>query len=240
MKKMFSMIMVVALLVCSCAFAMAEEASWYELSAEGTVLTVRLPGNSKNGLNWSFEISNPEALELITQEVIEGESEGMAGAETTFVASFMSTAGVENNVSLILHYNDGSAEADVKTNVLELAVDAENVITVNSVLEQDKNTDLMELGDDGYILTVTVPETAPDGCTWEQDGGTALELITFETENGFVGSYMATMENAGSNELNVSCVNSDGVAVKTYTFNVFINESGEMTPEWVQIFEVFA
>ena len=55
----------------------APEALWYELSGEDTILTVRLPGNNKDGMDWEFEISNPDALELLTQEVIEGESEGM-------------------------------------------------------------------------------------------------------------------------------------------------------------------
>ena len=68
--KTFLAIFMIAMLFCvpyACADdAQTSEALWYELSGENTVLTVRLPGNSKDGMDWTFEISNPEALELIT------------------------------------------------------------------------------------------------------------------------------------------------------------------------------
>ena len=69
MKKFLSGLMVAMLFSLSFACAHAEtaavdasEAMWYELSGEDTILTVRLPGNNKDGMNWEFEISNPEAL----------------------------------------------------------------------------------------------------------------------------------------------------------------------------------
>ena len=59
MKKFLS-VFVAAMLICLsfvCANAEeidanAPEAPWYELSSEGTILTVRLPGNNKDGMDW--------------------------------------------------------------------------------------------------------------------------------------------------------------------------------------------
>ena len=142
MKKFLSVFMAIMLICLPSVWANAEttdvnasEALWYELSGEDTILTIRLPGNNKDGMDWKFEISNPDALELLAQEVIEGESEGMAGAPTTYVGSFMSTASAENTVSLILRYGtDDPNEAPFATRVLELNISADNVISGSSMI----------------------------------------------------------------------------------------------------------
>ena len=47
----------------------AEEGGWYELSEDGTVLTVRLPMMaSEDGYEWSFEAEDGSPLELLTNE----------------------------------------------------------------------------------------------------------------------------------------------------------------------------
>ena len=73
-KRCMLLWMLSLLLTCP---AMAEEApkeedAWYAFSAENTVVTVRLPSNTKTGLVWEYEISAPEIMELITGETIVG------------------------------------------------------------------------------------------------------------------------------------------------------------------------
>ena len=57
MKKLLSILMVAVFLcasvACSETIAADEPAqsAWYELSGDGTILTVRLPGNSKDGMD---------------------------------------------------------------------------------------------------------------------------------------------------------------------------------------------
>jgi predicted secreted protein len=242
MKKFLS-VFVAAMLICLsfvCANAEeidanAPEAPWYELSGEGTILTVRLPGNNKDGMDWNFEISNPEALELITQEEIEGESEGMAGAPTTYIGSFMSTASAENKVSLILRYRtDDPEEASFATRVLELNVSADNVISVVSVLERNQSADWIEYDMDNFILTVRLPAPENGSQNWDMSilDPDFFELITCETENGYVGSFMSNLSGAGFTELQISNGNTD------YTVNLFASEAGDLFVEWAEVFTV--
>ena len=242
MKKFLSGLMVAMLFSLSFACAHAEtaavdasEAMWYELSGEDTILTVRLPGNNKDGMNWEFEISNPEALELLTHEVIEGESEGMAGSPTTYVASFISMTSAENNVSLILRYaTDEPTEAPFATRVLELNISADNVISVASVLEINQSADWIEYDMDNFILTVRL--SAPENGSQDWDMSILdpdfFELITCETENGYVGSFMSNLSGAGFTELQISNGNTD------YTVNLFASEAGDLFVEWAEVFTV--
>ena len=209
--------------------------SWYEFSGEDTILTVRLPGNNKDGMDWEFEISNPEALELLTHEVIEGESEGMAGSPTTYVASFMSTTSAGNNVSLILRYaNDEPTEAPFATRVLELNISADNVISVASVLERNQSADWIEYDMDNFILTVRLPAPENGSQNWDMSilDPDFFELITCETENGYVGSFMSNLSGAGFTELQISNGNTD------YTVNLFASEAGDLFLEWAEVFTV--
>lgn len=242
MKKFLSVLMVAMLFGLSFACAHAETAAvdaskamWYELSGDDTILTVRLPGNNKDGMDWEFEISNPEALELITHEVIEGESEGMAGSPTTYVASFMSTASAGNNVSLILRYaTDEPTEAPFATRVLELKISADNVISVASVLERNQSADWIEYDMDNFILTVRLPAPENGSQKWDMSilDPDFFELITCETENGYVGSFMSNLSGAGFTELQISNGNT------YYTVNLFASEAGDLFVEWAEIFTV--
>ena len=209
--------------------------SWYEFSGEDTILTVRLPGNNKDGMDWDFEISNPEAQELLTQEVSEGESEGMAGSPTTYIASFMSTASAENKVSLILRYvTDDPTEAAFATRVLELNISADNVISVASVLERNQSADWIEYDMDNFILTVTLPAPENGSQDWDMSilNPEFFELITCETENGYVGSFRSNLEGAGFTELQISNGNTD------FTVNLFASEAGDLFVEWAEVFTI--
>lgn len=241
MKKFVAVLLAVLMMMAGSVFAegaapqeAAAPAEWYELSAEDTVLTVRLPGNTKNGLTWSFEISDSTALELITQETIEGESEGMAGAPTTLVASFMTTADTENTVSLILRCCDetDAEKPAVCTRVLEIRTSADNKLTVCSVLMQEPSADWVEFGDDGYILIVNMPDAAWS-CTYADEE--AMELIPAEEEaETFTASYVATMEAAG----NFDVVFASDDARHFRSVSVFINESGEMFLNEVETMDI--
>ena len=242
MRKFLSVFMA-AMLICFtfvCADAETADANdsevlWYELSGEDTILTVRLPGNNKDGMEWEFEISNPEALELLTQEVIEGESEGMAGSPTTYVGSFMSTAFAENKVSLILRYKtDDPGEAPFATRVLELNVSQDNVISVVSVLERNQSADWIEYDMDNFILTVRLPAPEDGSQDWDMSifDPEFFELITCETENGYVGSFMSNLSGAGFTELQISNGNTD------YTVNLFASEAGDLFVEWAEVFTI--
>ena len=237
MKKILSVLMIAMLLCCSFAFAedTAAETPWYELSADDTVLTVWLPGNSKDGMDWEFEISNPAVFDLITHEVIEGESEGMAGSPTTYAASFMSTATEACSVSLILRYvTDDPNDAPFATRVLELDISADNKISVASVLERNQSADWIEYDSDNFILTVRLP--APE--SGSQDWGMNIlnpeffELITCETENGYVGSFMSNLSGAGFTEVTITNENV------YYTVNLFASEAGDLFVEWAEVFTV--
>ena len=242
MKKFFSSLLVFMMICFSVACVNAETADananedmWYELSGDGTILTVRLPGNSKDGMDWEFEISKPDALELITQEVIEGESEGMAGSPTTYVGSFMSTAFAENKVSLILRYVTGDAnEAPFATRVLELNVSSENVISVASVLERNQTADWIEYDMDNFILTVRLPASEEGSQNWDLSilNPEFFELITCDTENGYVGSFFSNLSGAGFTELTISDGKND------YTVNLFASEAGDLFIEWTEVFTV--
>ena len=242
MKKLLSLLLI-AMLACfpiANAEVAADDAQnpaplWYELSGEDTILTVRLPGNNKDGMDWKFEISNPEALELLTHEEIEGGSEGMAGAPTTYIASFMSTASAENDVSLILRYvSDDPTEAPFATRVLQLNVSADNVLSVASVLERNQSADWIEYDMDNFILTVRLPAPESGSENWELSilDPEFFELITCDTENGYVASFMSNLSGAGFTEFTVS---NDNVS---YTVNLFASEAGDLFIEWAEVFTI--
>ncbi|MDO4739811.1 MAG: protease inhibitor I42 family protein [Eubacteriales bacterium] len=244
MKKLISLLLAVMMLVVPMAFAeeVQEENNWFELSNENTVLTVRLPGNTKSGLNWYYEISNPEALELITTEVIEGESEGMAGTPTTFVASFMTTASAENTTSLLFHYTEDVAADPVASCVLELEMAVNNEINVASSLVRTEHADWIEYDAEQDILLLTFEGIQEEGYVWNFDllDEKKVELITCETENGFVGSFCATMEEAGFTEIYVNYTDEEGFGPDTYyTVGIFVNEGGGISVESVDEFVIY-
>lgn len=241
MKKTIAVWVLAILMVFGAAFAetaAVENAdlteNWYELSADNTVLTVRLPGNTKTGLTWSFEISASNVVELITNETIVGESEGMAGAPTTYVASFMATAGIENSGSLILTCADESDASlpAVYTRVLEIGADANNCLTINSVLTQEPFAEWVEVSNDSTVLTVRMPDA---NWSFEIVDPEAIELITCEDSEGvFVASFMPTLDQFGFAE--IVFTSDDGLTYRNV--DVFISENGQLDVSWVGIFDI--
>ena len=118
MKKMLVWVMMLTLMTMGAWGAMAEQAdaatdaadSWYEISADGTVVTVRLPLEA--GLSWTAEISDDTLMELITEET----------ENDLYVASFKAVDGQIGDVSLIFNLTDDTAEAARRTRVLEMTL----------------------------------------------------------------------------------------------------------------------
>lgn len=248
MKKFLSTLLCLMLLVLP--FAHAESAvqdaapadiMWYELSEDGTVLTVRLEDARDDDMNWQFEISYPEGFELLTQEVIGDEDEEDA-SPMTYAASFRSFASAENHLSLILTYNTAdSAEVPAATRVVEMYIAADNTITIASILERNQTAEWMEYDAENRILTVTLPEQSGNGYAWDMLilDPEILELITCDTEEGYVGSFTSFTKTAGSTELILSYGKTDSDTPEImYTVNLSVNENGELLINWADTFSV--
>lgn len=239
MKKFIVCALALLMLVFSFAALSEENAEdakdgWYELSLNGEVLTVRLPGNTKSGLSWTFEISNPEALELLTMETVVGEEEGMAGSPTTFAASFIAIGNQARNTALILRCAADETEAAVYTRVLQLDISAENQIAVSSCQEISPFAQWVEMDEDGCVLTVRMPSA-----DWSFDilDPGMVQLVTCDTSTGqFVASFIATMTEYGSTEIVLTL--EDGRESRAVT--LFVNESGMIFVERVDEFRILS
>lgn len=160
MKRLFAMALacMLALTAPVCACAEDAETDWYTLEEGNTAITVRLPGNTKFGLDWKCEISAPEVMEQTGEEQLLGESEGVAGTPFTRVFRFTARAGQSGAVSLIFRYADADELETVRTFVLETVADETGAIALNSVFEQQPYADWCET--DGDTVTVYLPPGA--------------------------------------------------------------------------------
>ena len=148
-------------LVCACAEDTEEE--WYTLEEGNTVLTVRLSGSSKTGLDWESEISAPEVMEQTSDERIVGRSEGMAGTPFTRVLRFAAKSGESGAVSLIFRYVYEDGIEIARTLVLEMLVDENGVLTLKSIYDQQPYDSWCETV--GNTLTIYLPA----GCEWSYE-----------------------------------------------------------------------
>jgi hypothetical protein len=87
---------------------------------------------------------------------------------------------------------------------------------------------------DNFILTVRLPAPENGSQNWDMSilDPDFFELITCETENGYVGSFMSNLSGAGFTELQISNENTD------YTVNLFASEAGDLFVEWTEVFTV--
>ena len=102
MKRILTILLAAALMLCTAAFAEGNpNDSWYELSEDECVLTVRLDANATTGYEWTYSFSDDKALELLTEEYVEYEHpEGEVGVGGYWAASFMGTFETAGNVDL--------------------------------------------------------------------------------------------------------------------------------------------
>lgn len=216
MKKIAMILLALMTLMTAMTAAYAEQSPWYELSFDDTVLTVRLPGE-----NWLWEATDPDVIELITMET-----------NGDFIASFRSIAGTENNTGLFLVKTDDPAQECEAVRIIDLDVDADNVITINAVLANDPTAEWFEIDEDGDVLTVRLPG---DDWTFEILDPDMVELITMETNDAFVASFMSTMAQAGTTQL--AFTSGDGQQVRI--IEIFVNESGMIFSQFAETFDIF-
>ena len=214
MKRLFAMALacMLALTAPVCACAEDAETDWYTLEEGNTAITVRLPGNTKFGLDWKCEISAPEVMEQTGEEQLLGESEGVAGTPFTRVFRFTARAGQSGAVSLIFRYADADELETVRTFVLETVADETGAIALNSVFEQQPYVDWCETDGD----TVTVYLSA--GCEWSYEvldpQALAPAQERMEEDGGMAVSFRLA-EGAPENiELVVTCTEPESRALR--------------------------
>lgn len=229
MKKFLILVLALALAVCALTGAIAEETSWYEVTDE-SVLTVRLP---VNGGEWTYEISDPDVLELITEETTEGEP-------ATFAASFKGTFEKAGDVSVKFTY---AAEGASETRELALFVNEANILQVVSETVTSESVDWCEISEDETALTVRIPENTTTGYSWTCAIDNA-ELLKVDSEEsvpgksdgdllGVPGEYVLTLSSpmsaSGTASVVLTYARSDGNPAETRTLTVFVNEAGLLT-----------
>lgn len=207
MKKLFMLLLVLAMAL-ACVSGVAETAAeteaWYSLNEDEDVVTVRLPANATTGYEWTYEISNPERLKVVSAEYIPDENkEQMVGVGGTYVASFEGTFESAGFVSVKFTYAR-SFEADSEPSVRTLYL----FITESNQLQV---VPWYELGAENKVLTVRLSSKQGEkGGTWQFTcSDDSLELLTSETienENNeqWVASFAALSGRTGDVTITVA------------------------------------
>ena len=157
-----------------CVGAAEEEECWYELSADGTVLTVRLRGNATTGYMWSYKIFDDGTLEEITSEYVEDAHEaGLAGAGGVWVCSWRVPKDFEGRNYITFTYSRSWEGEGIPSRALDIAVSG-RTMEVLTVHEPDLTLpaaddgeyevvmsyqDLLEQNELSFYGLVTIPET---------------------------------------------------------------------------------
>ena len=240
MKRFLTLCMAACLLLSLLCGAQAEalEGDWFELSAEDTVLTVRLPGDEANGYAWNAEFSDEDVLELLTMEYENGQ----------WAASYKATGKKKGLTELRLSYEkDGAFPA--ATAVLDLSVNDAQKIEIESAKYVETYADTwVEMSEDARVLTVRLDANATTGYSWtyEIDNPAVLELVTaeyvpFENEEGLLGvggEWVASFRGltAGTANLTLYYGSADDAApVDTRTLEIAVAEDATLTLNFVEM-----
>ncbi len=243
MKRFLTLCMAACLLLSLLCGAQAEalEGSWFELSAEDTVLTVRLPGDEANGYAWNAEFSDADVLELLTMEYENGQ----------WAASYKATGKKAGLTELRLSYEkDGAFPA--ATAVLDLSVNDAQKIEIESAKYVETYADTwVEMSEDARVLTVRLDANATTGYSWtyEIDNPAVLELVTaeyvpYENEEGLLGvggEWVASFHGltAGTANLTLYYGSADDAApVDTRTLEIAVAEDTALTLNFVEMEEI--
>lgn len=243
MKRFLTLCMAACLLLSLLCGAQAEalEGDWFELSAEDTVLTVRLPGDEANGYAWNAEFSDEDVLELLTMEYENGQ----------WAASYKATGKKKGLTELRLSYEkDGAFPA--ATAVLDLSVNDAQKIEIESAKYVETYADTwVEMSEDARVLTVRLDANATTGYSWtyEIDNPAVLELVTaeyvpFENEEGLLGvggEWVASFRGltAGTANLTLYYGSADDAApVDTRTLEIAVAEDATLTLNFVEMEEI--
>lgn len=243
MKRFLTLCMAACLLLSLLCGAQAEalEGDWFELSAEDTVLTVRLPGDEANGYAWNAEFSDEDVLELLTMEYENGQ----------WASSYKATGRKTGLTELRLSYEkDGAFPA--ATAVLDLSVNDAQKIEIESAKYVETYADTwVEMSEDARVLTVRLDANATTGYSWtyEIDNPAVLELVTaeyvpFENEEGLLGvggEWVASFRGltAGTANLTLYYGSADDAApVDTRTLEIAVAEDTALTLNFVEMEEI--
>lgn len=240
MKRLGTLCMALCLLLSLLCGAQAEtiEGDWLELSAEDTVLTVRLPGDEADGLAWRDELFSEDMLELLTMEYVDSQ----------WIASYKATGSQTGLTELRLSYGrDGAFPA--ATAVLELSVNDEQKLAIESAKYVETYADTwLELSEDACVLTVRLDADDSAGYSWthEIDDSSVLELVTAEyvpyegdgdTES-LGGEWVASFRGltAGTANLTLYYGSADDAApVDTRMLEISVAEDTTLTLEFVEM-----
>ena len=179
MKKLFAMLLALAMAL-ACASGVAETAAepetWYSLNESEEIVTVRLPANATTGYEWTYEISDPAKLEVVSAEYIPDENrERLAGVGGTYVASFRGTFEKFGFASVKFTYaRSFETDGDRLVRTLHLFVAENNQLQV---------VPWYELSAENKVLTVRLDSAQGDkGGSWLFScSNDSLELLTMET-----------------------------------------------------------
>lgn len=190
-----------AFLLCTCCAYAHEDAYWYELSAENTVLTVGLT-QIESG-SWTFETS--DALELITLE------DGQYG----FVASFRAVEAAENAEILLQRTSSGG-----ETLLCACTLSVNENLAAKAVDIRLPYAHWCEFSDENRILTLRAENAA---WNFEIADPEIVDLITCDDSDGaFVASFMALKN--GQTEITLHSL--DGLSSRSVL--VSADESGKI------------
>lgn len=105
---------------------------YFTLTADGTLLCIRLPGNYTTGFTWEGDNPDENSLSVVKSEYITDENKDYtAGAGGTFTVSYKSVPGKEANLTVKYDYlRTFENRIPLKTYTLELDVSKSGEITV--------------------------------------------------------------------------------------------------------------
>jgi predicted secreted protein len=243
MKKLWCLLMVFVLCLPMCVFAeggeeippVVEEA-WYELSADESVLTVRLPIYDVQNEFWTVRIGNPTVIDLLTCETL-GDEEGEIadGQSAMWVASF--TSFFEGG-STFMQFTRRSTDGKV----LEARIiDVSTADAFVSVLRSSKDS-FCYIGDDDSSLFVSLPANATTGYSWSYSLSDA-DVLMCDEENyisdeapdgmdGVGGTYVARFSAAYVKSgfvtltLNYARPWESVQPLMSHSVELFVNEAG--------------
>ena len=161
--------------------AEAEEGGWYELSEDGTVLTVPLPMMaSEDGYEWLFEAEDGSPLELLTSETTTDED-----GDPMWVGSFRSTATADAAAVLTFKYAKGDNFPAFQC-LLLTSLTADSKIAVESANVEDYTW--LEVDDeDGKTLYIGLEANETTGYSWswitDRDGALNMVLDTYISDD---------------------------------------------------------
>lgn len=240
MKKFFSLLLCLSLLfVSSAALAEGEapavQPEWLELSADDTVLTVRIPLEDAGAQSCRFLFPEEGALELLTCEVI-GDEEGEEG-DAMWVGSFMTTFVKSGHTFLQLGVYDAENNL-LSARMLHLFVREDGSVEIISAEENSP----FWLSEDQGVLTFSLPSNPSTGFSWSYEFSVPDVLLLASEEyvadpaegpiDGAGGMWTARFEpaftSAGFVDLTLRYARSweDAAPAEEIILNLFVNEAG--------------